>query len=299
MRSKQLLICDLDNTLYDWVGFFVPSFYAMVDAAIEVTGCDRDKLLEDFRTVHQKYGDSEHPFALLETETMRQLYRGASSGAVLAALNPAFHAFNSSRKRTLHLHRGVSETLGLLRAHGVRLIAHTESKLYSVIDRLNRLDLFKYFDKIYCRQRSTSPHPDPHVGSEWLARFPTEKIIELSRHQAKPNPAVLLEICESEETAPENAAYVGDSIARDILMAKRANVFAIWASYGAYRDAHMYQALVRISHWTADEVAREKILNEEAKNVAPDYILRDSFEEILAAINIGQAEHPPAQSAHA
>jgi hypothetical protein len=137
MPSKQLLICDLDNTLYDWVSYFVPSFYAMVDATVEITGCDREKLLDDFRAVHQKYGDSEHPFALLETETIKNLYRHASTGSMLAALDPAFHAFNSARKKNLHLHSGVRETLETLRGSGIKLIAHTESKLYGVADRLN------------------------------------------------------------------------------------------------------------------------------------------------------------------
>jgi FMN phosphatase YigB (HAD superfamily) len=54
MRFK-LLICDLDNTLYDWVAYFVPSFYAMVDKVVELLGCDRERLLDDFRKVHQRH----------------------------------------------------------------------------------------------------------------------------------------------------------------------------------------------------------------------------------------------------
>jgi hypothetical protein len=68
MPNKWLLICDLDNTLYDWVGYFVPSFYAMVDTAVQITGCERETLLDDFRREHRARGDSEQPFALLETE---------------------------------------------------------------------------------------------------------------------------------------------------------------------------------------------------------------------------------------
>src|SRR4051794_31349072 len=74
MANKRLLVCDLDNTLYDWVSYFVASFNAMVDAAVEVMGCDRDELLDDLRAVHQRHHDSEHPFALLEAETVRKHY---------------------------------------------------------------------------------------------------------------------------------------------------------------------------------------------------------------------------------
>ena len=52
---------------------------------------------------------------------------------------------------------------------------------------------------------------------------------KLAHHQLKPDPDVLLEICHTEGVQTYDAAYVGDSIARDMLMAKRAGVFAIWA----------------------------------------------------------------------
>jgi phosphoglycolate phosphatase len=154
-----------------------------------------------------------------------------------------------------------------------------------VADRLSRLDLFRYFERVYCRERSTSPHPKSR-GVDWVERIPIEKIIELSHHQAKPNPIVLLEICDNEGISPEDASYVGDSVARDVLMAKRAGVFAIWAAYGAHHDAALYRALVRISHWTSDEVSREQELKEEAKKVDPDYVAQKSFSEVLIALGI-------------
>jgi hypothetical protein len=101
MRNKRLLICNLDNTLYDWVGYFAPSFYAMVDEAVRITGCDRETLLDDFRRVHQARDDSEQPFALLETETIKQIYQDVPAPSVL---DPAFHAFNSSRLSNVRLY---------------------------------------------------------------------------------------------------------------------------------------------------------------------------------------------------
>jgi HAD superfamily hydrolase (TIGR01549 family) len=295
MSNKQLLVCDLDNTLYDWVSYFVPSFYAMVDAVVRITGCDREKLLDDFRRVHQQHGDSEQPFALLETDTIKRLFRHAQTTSMIAALDPAFHAFNSARKKHLKLHPNVRETLTVLQNSNVKMIAHTESKLYSVVDRLTRLDLFRYFTKVYCRERSLSSHPKPESGSEWLLRVPMDKIVELSHHQAKPNPTVLLEICTNEGVAPRQASYVGDSIARDILMAKRADVFSIWAAYGAQHDPATYNDLVRISHWTAEELIREHKLKEEAKNIEPDYIACDSFADVLIALEIDKTANRAAK----
>lgn len=280
---KQLLVCDLDNTLYDWVAYFVPAFYAMADAVVSMTGCDRERLLDDFREVHRAAHDSEHPFALLDTETIRKQFKGASRSEMARALDPAFHAFNSARKKNLKLYPGVRETLDALEREGVQLVAHTESKLYGVVDRLRRLDLSKYFIKVYCRERSLTSHPANGIGTDWLADFPMDRVVELSHHQTKPNRDVLLEICTNEGFTPQDAAYVGDSIPRDVLMAKRAGVFAVWAAYGAMRDPQLYDALVRISHWTPEEIARERRLREEAREIEPDYVLRDSFTEIANA----------------
>jgi phosphoglycolate phosphatase len=286
MRNKRLLVCDLDNTLYDWVGYFVPSFNAMVDAAVETMGCDREKLLDDLRTVHQKHHDSEHPFALLETVTVRERYAGMSLRDTAKALDPAFHAFNSMRKRTLHLNPGVREGLAAIEKTGTTIVAHTESKLYGAYDRLERLEILRRFKKIYCRERSASIHPNPDLSMAWLKRIPMQQITELAHHQSKPDPDVLLEICFKEDVSPDDTAYVGDSVARDMLMAKRAGVFSIWAEYGTHHDPSLYADLVRVSHWTADEIAREKRLSVEAKSIRPDFVASTSFDDVLAALGL-------------
>jgi hypothetical protein len=91
MSRTKLLVCDLDNTLYDSVGYFVPSFYAMFDSVVSITSCDREQLLNDFRFVHQRYSDSEQPFALLETATIRSIFDGFPTKDILQKLDPAFH----------------------------------------------------------------------------------------------------------------------------------------------------------------------------------------------------------------
>ena len=286
MHARKLLVCDLDNTLYDWVGYFVPSFGAMVDAALPIIGCDRERLLDDLREVHQKHHDLEQPFALIETSVVQHRFAGMSASAMAKALDPAFHAFNATRKNTLKLNPGVMEGLSALNRAGVIMVAHTESKLYGAFDRLSRLEVIRFFRRIYCRERPSSIHPDEAAGAAWFRQIPMHMVKELAYHQSKPDPTVLLEICRTEGVEAYETAYVGDSIARDILMAKRAGVFAIWAEYGAHHDRRLYADLVRVTHWTPDEIAREEQLRAEAKSVRPDYIAASSFAEVLTAVGI-------------
>lgn len=276
----RLLVCDLDNTLYDWVGYFTRAFYAMVDETIELTGCDRDRLLDDLRAVHQEHHDSEHPFALLETRIINEIYSDLSLNEKAKRLDSAFYAFNKKRKETLRLYPGVAECLKFLIDSGVVLVAHTESKMYAAMDRLLRLDLMKYFRTVYCRERPNSRHPDISRANELLLKFPLDRMVELPVHERKPNPAVLLDICKAENFMTEQTAYVGDSMARDMLMAKEAGVFSIWAKYGTMNRSADYAKLVRVTHWTAEDVIREKRLSEKAHHLVPDRILTRGFLEM-------------------
>ena len=119
-----------------------------------------------------------------------------------------------------------------------------------------------------------------------LSRFPMEKIVELSPHQTKPNPAVLAEICATEAVSHHDAVYIGDSIARDVLMAQRAGVCSVWAAYGAQHSPALYKALVRISHWTPEEVEREQQLRNEAREVSPDFVAHREFAEVLSVFGM-------------
>lgn len=282
--SPKVLVCDLDNTLYDWVSYFVPSFYAMVDKTVELIDCDRDLLLDDLREVHKIYHDSEHPFALLETNTVKNHFKGKTKSEVFDALNPVFHTFNSSRKRTLNVYPGVHETLKTLIENNVILVAHTESKLFAAVDRLRRLDLTQYFSRIYCREKVNTAYPS-NQPSNFFKDFPLNKIVELSHHQSKPDTSVLVEICNDYKISSSQAAYVGDSMTKDILMAKNAGVFAIWAAYGTKHPMGFYEKLVRVSHWTESDIKKEKELVKSIESIVPDYIARNSFSDILSSFH--------------
>ena len=288
VMSKKLLVCDLDNTLYDWVGYFVTSFYSMVDKVIELTKCEREQLLDDFRAVHRKHHDSEHPFSVLETKTVRDHFSGYSTRDIATRLDPALHAFNISRKNSLQVYPGVYDVLEHLRQDGMKLVAHTESNFFAAVDRLGRLELDPFFERVYCRTRTRPDHPDPDSRRQWFDRYSVDKYVEFSGDKRKPNAKVLRDICSRERVNVQNTAYVGDSMARDMVMAKGAGVYAILAEYGARHSVDEYSRLVRVTHWTEEDVAREEELKEESKNIVPDAILKNSFTEIVDALELSK-----------
>lgn len=84
----KLLISDLDDTLYDWTGFFVPAFYAMADEIARMTGIDEKKLLNEYMAAHQRLGSVEYPYATLELPSIKAYYNNAPAEELKAALGP-------------------------------------------------------------------------------------------------------------------------------------------------------------------------------------------------------------------
>ena len=185
----ELVVTDLDNTLYDWVTFFASSFYAMVSRAAEILRTPVEVLLDECRRVHQYYGDSEAPFALLDTPTVQERYKGLSRQEQAAILDPAFYAFNRERERTLRLYPRVGETLAQIRAR-VPIVGHTEASAANALFRLKKLGIDTLVTPLYALEHTGAGHPDPARVRDLSTAMEVVKL--LRQEERKPDPRVLL-----------------------------------------------------------------------------------------------------------
>jgi phosphoglycolate phosphatase len=120
-----------------------------------------------------------------------------------------------------------------------------------------------------------------HVSKEIDAATLNSGFVRLlSAADRKPNPQTLIDICSHYSVDPSSALYVGDSLVRDIYMAKRAGLHSAWAKFGTLYDKALWPQLVRVTHWTEADVQRENGLREEARGTEPETIL-DSFDDLL------------------
>jgi FMN phosphatase YigB (HAD superfamily) len=277
----KLVITDLDNTLYDWVTFFAKAFAAMIDELEQLLQTDREKLLREFKSVHQRYGTSEQPFAVFELESVRQKFPNATRVELKTKLDTALHAFNSARKRTLMLYDGVEATLALLKDRGVVVVGHTESIAVNGYYRLKRLAIEPYFHHLYALEGHVAPHPN--IARERELAPPEGFLSVIPTCERKPNPRLLLDICSREGIQASDAVYVGDSLTRDVGMAKEAGVTAVWAKYGTLYDRNLWGLLVQITHWTNADVAREEELSHRYDMIEPDYTL-DCFSQLISIV---------------
>jgi phosphoglycolate phosphatase len=284
MSKRPLLIFDLDNTLYDWVTYFATSFRAMLLALAQVLDVGEDQLVSEFKQLHQEYGTSEQPFLMLELPTVRARFPGLSRAQLLHELESARRAFSGARRKTLRLYPGVAETLGELYDLGYLFVAHTEASAVNAFYRLRRLDIDRYFTRLYVQSIPWKGHPLPE--REAALRPPPALIREVSRSERKPNPALLVDICLEEGFEIGDAWFIGDSLVRDISMAKMAGVQSAWARYGTRYDPGLWSLLVRITHWSDEDVAREAELRNSFQDVQPDFVL-DSFDQLPKILRAG------------
>lgn len=288
----RLVVLDLDNTLYNWVDYYVPAFRAMLQELVRLTGLSEEALTASFKRVHQRHRTSEYAFAIEELDVLSPWTRGRSVPEILDTFRSAIQAFRDVRKAKLVLYSGVRESLSELRRQGRKVVAHTDAMMFYAMYRLRQLGVEESLDGLVAPRDHGLP---PGVLPEWV-RFHADKplryepqvpfVRELEPSMLKPNPKILQEILSAFAVAPGEALYVGDSLHKDIAMARQAGVHGVLAAYGRDCDPENYRKLVEITHWTDEDVEVELALRRtpvEAEHQIDDFSeLLDVLEDLEA-----------------
>lgn len=277
----KLFITDLDDTLYSWIDFFVPAFYGMLNELSLILKEPRSSLLQEYQQVHKERGSVEYPFATFLLPSVQAAYPGKTKEELSNILNPVFHRFNSIRKKNLRLYPGVEDSLKKIAEMGIKIAGYTDSAEENGFYRLKRLGIDGYFHRVYVSDSQFERPSDLPVSEK------TQVV-----HGKKPNPDVILKICQQEGAAIDETIYLGDSLTKDIYMAKQAGTTAVLCKYPCDANARkdLYEKLVAISHWTASDFEQEKTIKAicAAENIYPDYTIH-AFDELLTIIRARNA----------
>jgi FMN phosphatase YigB (HAD superfamily) len=280
--KKTALITDLDNTLFDWVEIWYRSFSAMFEVLVEKTGCQPDELKNQIRAVHQRHGTSEYAFLLGEVPLLREF---AGGNEVIEVFADAIKAYRDARSRSLCLYPTVMAGLSELKRRNCAIVAYTESMAFYTNYRIRKLNLDGVIDVIF----SPKDHAIPkNMSIDEVRRYPANHYsFRVTRHEhtpegeLKPNPHILHDIIRRSGKRVDECVYVGDSLHKDVAMAKDAGVDHAWAKYGRAQQRPEYDLLREVTHWTDDDVEREKKISE--RDIVPDVVLKESFDEIFDA----------------
>jgi phosphoglycolate phosphatase len=257
------VVTDLDNTLYPWVDYIVPSLEAMVASLVATTALPRVRIVQALKAVYSKYESNEYPFAIQESGIFEPYEADFDSFNALV-LRPAREAFRAAREKYLRPFPGVRETLDALRARGVKVVGLTDAPRNAAELRLKHLKLDGHFDALYTMPGYPLPeNVDPEIrrreeAGHYRSRTP---VVELPRDEEKPSPAGLARILADFGLAGREVLYVGDNVKKDMPVAKACGATGVWAEYGTYVSGEYRERLAIIS---AASVTRRHVAEETA-----------------------------------
>jgi len=257
----RVVILDVDDTLFDWLGMWSESFSALITSIEHASEKSRQELTTIFRTFHVAAKTSERGLSGGDAQSL---------GVASSFASRAADEFEENlRKRTVCFPQ-VLDTLERLQARGLRLIAHTDTPVNIAADRLVKLGLDGVVEALF----ATSSH-GVTIFRQDLA-WPTQsRVVDIPylKPDTRSIGAVLSDIGEN----AGDCIYVGDSKMKDIPMARAMGMRDVFAGYGCRRASDAYNLLRSVSHWTSADIERERsLLSTEAT-----YSL-DSFEQVLS-----------------
>ncbi|APF38783.1 hypothetical protein BOQ54_00110 [Chelatococcus daeguensis] len=287
-KFADTLIVDLDNTIFDWFAAWYAQFEPIYHRIIEVTGKPVAEIEADIRRVHQERRTSEYTFLIEEVEVLKQ---NRTQGDIRTLFKDAIDESRLRRDRHLKLYPSVFRSLWDVKKSGATIIAYTESMAFYSAYRLKRFGLDGVIDIMF----SPEDHDIPAgVSLDRLRHQPDEfyqlevtEVRHTPRGELKPNPRILLDILNMIDASPERCAYVGDSLFKDVAMARDVGVFDIHAKYGESQRRPEYSLLQRVSHWTQEDVEREKAIAAQGHDFEPSAVLDKQFSEIFNYCQFG------------
>lgn len=277
--DSNTIILDFDNTLYDWVAQWYYSFDAMLHSIQQISGVPTDVLKKEIRALHQKHHTSEYAFLIEHLDIIRD----GSIEQTTKKYRPAVEVFREARDKHLALYPTVMDALLSLKRAGKTLVVFTESQTFYTVMRFKHFALEGVVDFLFTSEDHETPDEEylKQIRSRPPEYYEIRKTIHRSvgKGRIKPDPDILRQIISEVGSTAERSIYVGDSLYKDVLMAKEAGVFGVWAEYGEARGQPGYDLLREVSHWTDEDVERDRNLKK--RDVKADAVLLKKFSELL------------------
>lgn len=293
VSELKVVFVDLDNTIYDWLGFFGPAMRGLCSRLSELAGVSESELYREFKDVFRRAGSVEYTTALQELPTLARLNPDKDRADLANYYFDAIKAFQYRRRMYLRLYPTVIESLEQLRDWGITVIAVTDGHRFQVLNRLWQLKVSDLFYGVCCL-------PDPPVDEGEIARIrrypdghyshPAGKDLIAPEGVRKPDPRLLTALLGEVGAKPEEALYIGDSLTKDVLMAQAAGVFDCWSAYGAGYSAVDLKTLLRVTNWSADAI--------EAMDAGPDQVgvhpsfVATSFADVVTLAGLPRRKWP-------
>ncbi len=296
-KPHKLIVLDIDNTVFNWVEYYVACMCALMDRVTLVTGIDRRILFEEARVVFEREGSIEYPFLIQQLPSVLEYYQHDVMRLLREAVETGRQAFNTTAETTLKPYDDVISTLEIVRERfpDVPIIALTDAPRYVAMWKLNKLGLLRFFSAVYGLPDPNIPIDDKtqevKVDKEILmkhlqkSKFGFEgRIRILPDDYEKPGTKGLKTVLMDYEMEPHlgDVLWVGDNLRKDVALGKRLGVHTGWARYGTVIRPESKELLLQFS--PQGNVAKNAPLDPfNSESPQPDFIL-ETFADLAKAI---------------
>jgi phosphoglycolate phosphatase len=283
------VVTDMDNTLYSWVDYIVPSLEAMVVSLCRTTALPRIRVVQALKEVYERYESNEYPFAIQESNLFAAFPYDFDSFDQLV-IRPAREAFSSARSRYLRPYPGVVATLTELKAMGVPVVALTDAPRNPAERRVLKMKLDGLLTSIYTLP--AFPFPETGVAPEIRQRAKEAPVtlacpvVELPRDHEKPDPRGLLRVCQDLGVEPREVLVIGDSKPKDVLLAQKVGALDAWAEYGNYVSVEYRERLAVLSAASATR----RHLQHGASAARPPSLRLSCFDQVLERVRASRGQ---------
>lgn len=248
-----LVVTDMDNTLYSWTFYIVPAVEAMMEVVCRATGFPRIKVIQSLKAVYEEHESNEYPFVLQESSIFTELPEFGSFDKLI--IQPAKAAFAEARRKYLKPYPRVLDTLKELKQRNVPVVALTDAPRNPAEQRAKLLEVDQYLEALYTLPAFRFPErKGERLIAEDIARREERgeyrarcEVVELPRDHEKPDDRGLLQICRRYGVDPKDALVVGDSLKKDVALARKVGALDCWAEYGTYVPAEYLERLNVVS----------------------------------------------------
>jgi putative hydrolase of the HAD superfamily len=191
-RKIDAVIFDMDNTLFD----FVEAKLRACKAVVECLERTDDLALLEYFLKDRKEIENKNNIAQYLSD--RDIYSKPS-------FEKCCEVYTRTKLRNIVVYPGVLETLKEIKDNEMKLAVVTDADLRNAQARLQKTELFQYFEVVvaYDMVDKLKPQPDS-------INFALDKL----------------------KVTPEVSVLVGDSLDRDITPAKSLGMLTVYASYG-------------------------------------------------------------------
>ena len=96
--SNDLVVLDIDNTLFDWVAYYVPAMEALIECVSHLTKICPDQIMKEAKAIFEAQGSIEYPFVIQELPCLHQRYYGRIEQLLTEIVLPGREAFRHAAK---------------------------------------------------------------------------------------------------------------------------------------------------------------------------------------------------------